>query len=96
MFKKGSISTTLTSGVGSISVDVKRGYSNTDKRVVKLLVDDKECGKLEISESTKEAKEYKTYQLECNDQNKSGPVKVEITNTTERQVVIDNITWTAF
>ena len=96
MFKKGSISTTLTSGVGSISVDVKRGYSNTDKRFVKLLVDDKECGTLEISESTKEAKEYKTYQLECNDQNKSGPVKVEITNTTERQVVIDNITWTAF
>ena len=101
MFKEGSISTTLTNGLGSISVDVKRGFASTEKRIVKLLVDDKECGKVEISESVDDVTKYQTFKLECQDQNKSGQVKVKIQNTSSsasktKQVVIDNITWTAF
>jgi len=92
LFKAGSVSGTVTGGVGKLSVEFMAAYSNTSNtRRVKLLVNDSECGS-----GTSTALSEGVKKITCENVNASGDVAVKVVTEGSSQVIIDNLAWTPY
>ncbi len=92
MFKNGSVSTTVTTGVGSVSVQAKRAMTGKSARKISITIGEAStpCASIDIAADSTE-----TYTAKCESVNQSGNVKITVTSA-GAQTVIDNIAWTAF
>lgn len=83
-------SSTITGGISNFSVKLYKGFTGADNRQVELFVNGISYGKSE------EFDDFNLHTFSVNDINVAGDVIIEIKNVTEKQVIIDDITWTAF
>lgn len=84
----GYIFGTVSGGVGSVSVDVKKAFTSKKKREVALYVNGIICATASIDSSD-------IIKLSCNGINRPGNVKIMV-DEVGQQVVIDNLTWTSY
>ena len=92
LFKAGSVSGTVTGGVGKLSVEFMATHTNVkNTRTVKLLVNDSECGS-----GTSKAFSEGVKTVTCENVNASGDVAVKVVTEGSSQVIIDNLTWTPY
>ena len=86
----GYLSGTVSGGVGSVSVQVKKAFTNKKKRVVYLSVNGIICNWAQIDAYSSDA-----ITLSCDDVNRPGDVSIKVEEDGQ-QVVIDNLTWTSY
>ncbi|MBR4984580.1 MAG: trypsin-like serine protease [Proteobacteria bacterium] len=86
----GYISGTVTGGVGSVSVQVKKAYTSKNSREVYLYVNGIICNWAKI-----DAKSTDVITVSCDGVNRPGDVSLMVEEA-GKQVVIDNLTWTSF
>src|SRR5690554_114226 len=83
-------SSSIPNGIGNFSVKLYKGFTGGGDRQVELFVNG-------ISQGTSDAfDDYNEHVFVVNNVNISGDIVIEIRNITERQVIIDDITWTAY
>src|SRR5690554_3002036 len=83
-------SSLIPNGIGDFSVKLYKGFTGGGDRQVELFVNG-------ISQGTSDAfDDYNEHVFVVNNVNISGDIVIEIRNITERQVIIDDITWTAY
>src|SRR5690554_5407203 len=83
-------SSEIPNGIGNFSVKLYKGFTGGGDRQVELFVNG-------ISQGTSDAfDDYNEHVFVVNNVNISGDIVIEIRNITERQVIIDDITWTAY
>lgn len=87
----GSVSATVTTGIGNISVDAKKAFTSNGTRKISIYIGDATtpCASESISI------DGNVNTVECKDVNTSGSVKVKIA-LSGKKTTINNITWTAF
>lgn len=103
MLRRGSdsklTSSPILTGVGSISLQVRKAFTGTTERRVKVLINGQEVGKTQVF-GTASGADSTVIDLVITDINIQGPAVIEIaldyTDTTNRQVTIDNIAWTPY
>ena len=84
----GYIFGTVSGGVGSVSVDVKKAFTSKKKREVALYVNGIICATASIDSSD-------VVKLSCDGVNRPGDVKIMV-DEVGQQVVLDNLTWTSY
>ncbi|MDP5275921.1 chitobiase/beta-hexosaminidase C-terminal domain-containing protein [Chengkuizengella axinellae] len=84
------VSEVITGGIHSFSVNLKKGFTGAGNRQVELFINGESKGTSEAFDDT----DVHTFTVD--EINVAGDVEIKIVNTTTKQVVIDNITWTSF
>lgn len=83
-------SSEIPNGIGNFSVKLYKGFTGGGDRQVELFVNG-------VSQGTSVGfDDFDEHVFEVNDINISGNVVIEIKNTTSKQVIIDDVFWTAF
>lgn len=83
-------SSTVSGGIGSFTVSLKKAFTGSGNRQVELFVNS-------VSRGTSVAFDNTTTQtFTVNDINVSGDVIIEIRNITSKQVILDDISWTCY
>lgn len=83
-------SSSISGGIGNFSMKLYKGFTGGGDRQVEVFING-------VSVGTSQAFDDFTEQtFSINDINIGGDVVIEIVNTTSKQVIIDDITWTAF
>ncbi len=95
MFRRASdnskvYSSTVSTGIGSFSVKLRKGFTGAGNRQVELFVNGVSKGTSQTFDNTD------IHIFEVNDINVAGDVVIEIRNITAYQVVVDDIAWTCF
>ena len=82
-------SSTITGGIGDFSVKLYKGFTGAGNRQVELFING-------VSKGTSDAfDDYDEHIFTVSGLNITGDIVIEIKNTTAKQVLIDDITWTA-
>lgn len=76
-------------GVGNISMNLYKGFTGSGGRKVELFINGTSYGESDVFDDNTEH----TFSVE--NINIVGDVLIEIKNTTSKQVIVDNVTWTA-
>ncbi|MDX8361431.1 chitobiase/beta-hexosaminidase C-terminal domain-containing protein, partial [Cytobacillus sp. IB215316] len=84
------LSSPISDGISSFSVDLKKGFTGSGDRQVELFINGGSIGLSEAFDDT----DVHTFSVE--ELNIAGEVEIQLVNVTGKQVVIDNITWTSF
>ena len=91
VFKKatGSISFTVTDGVGRIDFEMKKAFSGSGERGTQISANNTtlSCTGLDNFDDDE------IHHVTCDNVNLSGSVSIKIETTTTKQVVIDNVSW---
>ena len=83
-------SSTISGGIGNFSVKLYKGFTGAGTRQVELLVNG-------VSKGTSVGFDnYDEQTFAVDNINIAGDITIEIVNTTGKQVIIDDISWTAF
>src|SRR5690554_482210 len=83
-------SSAIPNGIGDFSVKMYKGFTGGGDRQVELFVNG-------ISQGTSIAfDDYDEHVFSVSGINIEGDIVIEIKNTTDKQVIVDDITWTAF
>lgn len=89
---------TITGGISSFSLQMRKAFTGTSERQLELYINGELKGTSQIIGTSEP--DPTVYLFEVNDINIDGNIVIEIklvgSTTTNRQTVIDNITWTAF
>ncbi|WLR41375.1 5'-nucleotidase C-terminal domain-containing protein [Bacillus carboniphilus] len=87
-----SLSTTLSEGIGSFSVDLKKGFTSNSTRKIDLYING------ELKASSVEFTDDEVYNFTVENINTPGEVEIKLVNASSsgKQVVLDNITWTSY
>ena len=83
-------SNTISGGLADFSVKLYKGYTGSGDRQVELFVNGESKGTSEVFD------DYTEHVFAVTGVNIAGDVVIELKNTTEKQVIIDEITWTAY
>ncbi|RXP57043.1 T9SS C-terminal target domain-containing protein [Lutibacter sp. HS1-25] len=84
------VSSTISGGIGDFTCSLKKAFTGGGDRQVELLIND-------ISKGTSIAWDNTdTQTFTVSGINISGNVKIEIRNITEKQLIVDDITWTCY
>ncbi len=82
-------SSTISGGIGNFSVKLYKGFTGSGDRQVELFVNG-------VSKGTSEAfDDYDEHVFSVSGINISGDIVIEIKNITGKQVIVDDISWTA-
>ncbi|MDY0343476.1 MAG: chitobiase/beta-hexosaminidase C-terminal domain-containing protein [Lentimicrobium sp.] len=83
-------SSAISGGIGNFSVKLYKGFTGGGDRQVELFIND-------ISQGLSTPfDDFAEHIFEVNGINTSGDVVIKITNATSKQVIVDNIEWTAY
>ena len=83
-------SNTISGGLADFSVKMYKGFTGGGNRQVELFVNGESKGTSEVFD------DYTEHVFAVTGVNIAGDVVIELKNTTEKQVIIDEITWTAY
>ena len=83
-------SNTISGGLADFSVKMYKGFTGDGNRQVELFVNGESKGTSEVFD------DYTEHVFAVTGVNIAGDVVIELKNTTEKQVIIDEITWTAY
>lgn len=81
---------TISGGIGNFSVKLYKGFTGGGNRQVELFINDVSKGTSTVFD------DYDEHIFTVSDINISGYVVIRIDNITDKQVIVDDITWTAF
>ncbi|NDI36484.1 chitobiase/beta-hexosaminidase C-terminal domain-containing protein [Chengkuizengella sediminis] len=84
------VSEVIPDGIGSFSVNLKKAFTGAGNRQVELFINGESKGTSEAFDDN----DVHTFSVD--EMNIAGDVEIKIVNTTAKQVVIDNITWSSF
>ncbi|OEH93640.1 chitobiase/beta-hexosaminidase C-terminal domain-containing protein [Bacillus solimangrovi] len=95
MLRRSSDTSSITSGliedgISSFSVDLKKGFTGSGNRQVELYINGELKGTSEAFDDT-DVHNFSVDNLDI-----AGEVEIKLVNVTEKQIVIDNISWTSF
>ena len=82
-------SSTISGGIGNFSVKLYKGFTGGGNRQVELFINGVSKGVSDVFD------DYDGHTFTVDNINISGDITIEIANTTEKQVIIDDISWTA-
>ncbi|WLR41374.1 5'-nucleotidase C-terminal domain-containing protein [Bacillus carboniphilus] len=82
-------SNTISGGVNSFSVDLKKGFTGGGDRQVALYIND------ELKATSEAFDDTDVHTFSVDHLNVHGDVTIKLVNTTSKQIVLDNITWTS-
>ena len=83
-------SSAIPGGISNFSVKLYKGFTGGGDRQVELFING-------VSKGTSTPfDDFSEYTFSVNDINISGNIVIEIVNTTPKQIIIDNISWTGF
>ncbi len=82
-------SSTISGGIGSFSVKTYKGFTGGGDRQIELFINGVSKGKSEPFD------DYNEHTFTVESINLEGDFTIEIKNTTEKQVIIDDIAWTS-
>ncbi|MEO9571322.1 MAG: lamin tail domain-containing protein [Polaribacter sp.] len=85
--------TSISGGIGNFSVTLYKGFSGSGNRQVELFINGDSKG---TSVAFDDADDKDKYTFTVNNINISGNFDIEIRNITSKQVIVDDITWTAY
>ena len=83
-------SSTISGGVGDFSVKLYKGFTGGGDRQVELFVNDVSYGTSTIFD------DFSEHVFSVTGINVSGDVVIRLDNTTEKQIIVDDVSWTAF
>lgn len=83
-------SESIGGGIGNFSVKLYKGFTGAGDRQVELFVNGISYG------TSTPFDDYNEHLFEVNNINVAGNIIIEIVNTTSKQVIVDDITWTGF
>lgn len=92
-----SLSATLSGGVGSITLDTRKGYSSGTQRKIELVINGNVVDQFEPTYPSGATAEVVVWQI--NDINEEGNVDVQFRmygSTGNQHIVLDNIEWTGY
>jgi len=98
MFRRSSgdskvTSSTISGGIGDFSVKLYKGFTGVGDRQVELFINGVSKGS---SIAFDDADDKDAYTFTVDDINIGGDIVLEIRNSTDNQVIVDDISWTAF
>jgi hypothetical protein len=80
----------VTGGISSFSVDLKKAYTGAGNRQAEVFINNNSIG------TSVAFDDNIVHTFTANNLNITGNIEIKVTNITEKQVVIDNITWTGY
>ncbi|SES83844.1 S-layer homology domain-containing protein [Natronincola peptidivorans] len=93
------VSDTITGGIGSFSVQMRKAFTGTGDRQIELFINGQSKGK-SITFGSSSGEDDTVHTFSVKDINVEGNIIIEIRHITggsqNRQLVIDNITWTSY
>jgi len=84
------VSSSISGGIGNFSVKVYKGFTGGGNRQIELFVNDVSKGKSTAFD------DFDEHTFVVDNINVAGDVVIRIDNSTAKQVIIDDITWTAY
>ncbi len=80
---------TISGGIGNFSVKLYNGFTGAGNRQVELFINDVSKG------TSTEFDDFDEHVFTVNNIDVSGDIVIKIVNVTEKQIIIDDITWTS-
>lgn len=90
-----SLSATITGGIVTFSVQMRKAYTGTGDRQIEVFVNDTSIGQSETFGSDS-GEDTEVHTFSVSDIDVSGTFTLEIRNISAKQLVIDNVTWTGY
>jgi hypothetical protein len=83
-------SSAISGGISNFSVKLYKGFTSGGDRQVELFINGVSMG------TSTPFDDFSEYTFSVDDINISGSIEIEIVNTTPKQIIIDDISWTGF